>query len=88
MAGTTPVHHSSISYLQDQDIRGQLHSGRSHLTDDPGIINQYLQINHTTLQINDTTRKLYDEVDIRQSCFRLYGWKMLGRISSQSAKKS
>ena len=43
---------------------------------------------HTTLQINDTTRKLYDEVDIRRSFFRLYGWKMLGCISSQSAKKS
>ena len=38
MAGTISVHHSFISYFQDQDIQGRLYSGRSHLTDDLGII--------------------------------------------------
>ena len=38
MAGTTPVHHSSISYYQGRDIRGRFQSGLSHLTDDSGII--------------------------------------------------
>ena len=41
MAGTTPVHHISISYFQNQDLRGRLHSGQSHLTDDLGIIIHY-----------------------------------------------
>ena len=38
MAGTTSVHHNSISYFQGRDIRGRFQSGQSHLTDNSGII--------------------------------------------------
>ena len=54
MAGTTPVHHSSISYFQGWDIRGRLHSGRSHLTDDSGIINSCEIVFMTMARIKET----------------------------------
>ena len=62
MAGTTLVHHISISYFQDQDLRGRLHSGRSHLTDNPGIISlalfvgtialRHIIVEHCFIQLN------------------------------------
>ena len=61
MAGTTLVHHSSISYFQDQDIQGRLHSGRSHLIDDPGIIiriNLFLHI-RKIIEYSESTINVY-----------------------------
>ena len=62
MVGTTLMHHSSISYFQDQDIQGRLHSGRSHLTDDLGIISlassmgkialRHIIVEHCSIQLN------------------------------------
>ena len=41
MASTTSVHHSPCFLFQDQDIRGQSHSRRPHLTNNPSIINTH-----------------------------------------------
>ena len=62
MAGTTLMHHSSTSYFQGRDIRGRFQSGRSHLTDDSGIISlapsvgtialRYIIVEHCSIQLN------------------------------------